>query len=422
MRSVGTGCEVARGGCRRCDHGGVTDPSATVSDPEVPALEVLLGPDARGVIEAVVAPLGGSVRDGRVRQVRYVPAKSVTVQYDVDVHVGDETSRTTLVASSGIPVPGDVVRLESSGIEIAAWVYPRDPFLPGLASATDATRVGELLADLGAPVPVVTLRRRAYRAGRRAVIEVDGRKVSLYLKVVRPSRVAALHDVHRSLVGHLPVPQSLGRSTELGVIALEALKGRPLRKAIGAESAELPSHGALVELLDRLPAIDRPAAAGPVKRISGHVRLISATMPELSDRLDAIAERVVAAPGEPTAPAHGDFHAGQVLVAGGRITGLVDVDTVGMGNRSDDYAGVLAQLSTLALTASHRSRLDRYGASLIDGFDRLVDPDGLRLRAAAAVVGFATGPFRVQMADWRAATEARVALAERWVRSTRSGG
>ena len=53
--------------------------------------------------------------------------------------------------------------------------------------------------------------------------------------------------------------------------------------------------------------------------------------------------------------------------------------------------------------------------SMIGAFDRLIDPSELRLRVAAAVLGFATGPFRVQHKNWRLETERRVSLAERWI-------
>jgi hypothetical protein len=43
----------------------------------------------------------------------------------------------------------------------------------------------------------------------------------------------------------------------------------------------------------------------------------------------------------------------------------------------------------------------------------------LRCAVADVVLGLATGPFRVVEADWPAATDARIALAERWVSSAR---
>jgi len=47
----------------------------------------------------------------------------------------------------------------------------------------------------------------------------------------------------------------------------------------------------------------------------------------------------------------------------------------------------------------------------------VTDPVSLRLRTAAVVLGLATGPFRVQEANWPAVTERRIALSEEWVLS-----
>lgn len=386
-------------------------------DPEVPALAMLLGPDNIDLLGVLTASSGGAISSVRVGQVRYVPAKSVTVQYEIDVQLGGTATRSTVVVASGLAIPDGVVRLESSGVEVAAWTYPYDPFLPGLPAAADAEQTAALLSELGADTQTVQLRRRAYRAGRRAVVEVIGDSASIYLKVVRPARVALLQEGHKKIAAHVPVPRSLGWSATLGIVALQALHGLPLRKAIEAGHRPLPHPLAIVELLDRIPTTDRPAGPGPLARTGDHVGLLGAILPELSPRLERLATAVSAAPPEEAVAVHGDLHSSQILTDGETVTGLVDVDTAGMGCRSDDLAGLLAQLSTLALTSPQRSHLDAYGASLITQFDPLVDPSGLRLRVAAAVLGFATGPFRVQLPQWPQDTEARIALAERWVES-----
>ena len=95
-------------------------PARIVTDSKLPAVASLLGPDAVGLLGALVEPLGGVVQALRIRQVRYTPATSVTVQYEADVQVGDQTTRTTLVVANGIEVPGEVVRLDADGIPVAA--------------------------------------------------------------------------------------------------------------------------------------------------------------------------------------------------------------------------------------------------------------------------------------------------------------
>jgi aminoglycoside phosphotransferase (APT) family kinase protein len=112
---------------------------------------------------------------------------------------------------------------------------------------------------------------------------------------------------------------------------------------------------------------------------------------------------------------HGDFHSSQVLVDAGRVVGLVDVDTAGVGQRTDDLANLIGQLSTLTLFSSQRRAIEAYIAQLLAHFDRITDPAALRLRVAAVVLGLATGPFRVQSNDWVEETWTRLALARKWV-------
>ncbi len=116
-------------------------------------------------------------------------------------------------------------------------------------------------------------------------------------------------------------------------------------------------------------------------------------------------------------PVHGDFHSSQILVRRRDVIGLIDVDTAGLGDRTNDLAVLLSHLATVALTTASRTKIERYGRSLIDAFDTLVDPATLRRKVAAAIVGLATGPFRVNSPRWPEQTERRVALAERWLES-----
>jgi hypothetical protein len=366
---------------------------------------------------------GGALTSIRTAQVRYVPHRSITVQYTAGVRWEDgRRTRETVVATAGGTLPEDVPVMAVDGLEVALWRFPLDPHLPGLASAVDRDRVGELLASLGAEPGQTQLRTRAYRAGRRAVVEVTGRRHRIYLKIVRPDRVAGLQQRHVSLAEHVRVPRSLGWSEAMGIIALEAIPGRPLRKALEARSRRLPDAAALVSLLDRFPALDAEVASlgGPCAHAATHGALLAAVAPELAGRVGAVVEAVSVLEPDEAVPVHGDFHAGQVLIDGSSISGLVDVDTAGSGNRADDLAVMLAHLSTLSLASPARSVIDGYGQALIEVFDAMTDPVRLRLRVAAAVVGLATGPFRVQESRWRTATERRVALAERWIASSGS--
>jgi aminoglycoside phosphotransferase (APT) family kinase protein len=124
--------------------------------------------------------------------------------------------------------------------------------------------------------------------------------------------------------------------------------------------------------------------------------------------------------GETLVAVHGDFHASQLLIDRGQIVGLVDVDTAGVGERVDDLAGILGQLATLGITAENPGAIKAYNAVLLTEFSRHVDGTSLRRRVAAVILGLATGPFRVQLADWPTATGRRIRLALRWLESAPS--
>jgi hypothetical protein len=238
------------------------------------------------------------------------------------------------------------------------------------------------------------------------------------LKVLRPSRAAALQEKHSVMAEHLPVPHSLGWSEEQGLIALQAMPGRTLRKALEAGKRRLPTGEQLITLLDAIPEGLGTAVKGPAERAGTSARLLGTVVPDLSDRVAGVVAAVSDVDTEPAVPVHGDFHSSQVLVRDAAVAGLIDVDTAGRGRRADDLAVMVAHLATLSLASKARRNIDRYGASLIAAFDRQVDPIDLRLRTAASILGFATGPFRVQQPHWEAAIEQRVALAEQWIDSS----
>ncbi len=393
---------------------------AHIADDAVPALAVLLGPEAEDVLSTVVEPQGGTLRSTKVTQIRYTPARSIVVTYQADVAwTGGRSSRGSLVATSGIAVPDGVPVVASGDVQIALWAYPNDPFLPGLATAANSERTRQLLSQLGIPAGDTRLRLRSYRPGRRAVIEVVAPRTRIFLKVVRLDRAQALQDNHASLATAVPVPHSHGWSKDQGLVALQAMPGKPLRRALESGTRKLPPAAQFTSLLDAFPAASTGAkqVVGPAARTGHHARLLKAVTPALGDRIDAIVERSGVAVLEDTVPVHGDFHSSQLLVRGVNVIGLIDVDTAGVGRRSDDLAVLLAHMSAVGLSTAARRGIDKYGAGLIKEFDSRVEPSALRRKVAAAILGFATGPFRVNQARWPAQTERRIALAERWIRS-----
>ena len=396
-------------------------PSTAVPPSWPPSLRVLLGEPGAQMWTAVLEPLAGRLRSLAATTVTLRPDGAATVRWSAVVDWADgRATRESLAATTGTAVPpgAAVLEGESDGrpVTVGLWRWPLDPALPGLAWAASAARTAERLAALGIDAGSPRLRLRAYRPGRRAVVEVSSPGGRWFLKVVRPSAAADLAARHAALAAAVPVPPVLA-ATDDGVVVLPGLPGTPMRAALTGDPAALPDPAALEALLDALPAVGtaRRDATDPVPRVRAHATVIGMTCPALAPRLDRLVAAVGAGAGEqPVVPVHGDFYEAQLLVSGGAVSGLLDVDTAGPGARIDDWATLVAHLVLLerivpgpAPVAAYRARVQALLAGRV--------PRGeLATRVAGVLVGLATGPFRMQQADWAAATEARVALAEEW--------
>ncbi|MGE2727062.1 phosphotransferase family protein [Mycolicibacterium pulveris] len=389
-----------------------------------PALDLLLGPHAPDVLTAALAEYGGELEHLQPGHVNVRPSGAATVMYWTVVRRADG-SRTTeiLAATTGghIPAGAAVVAGEHLGapVEVGIWRWPQDPALPALAAAADPG----VLCGLGlSATDVSDVQVRAYRPAQRAVLELHDGHRTWFLKVLRPSAVAQVRARHDLASPHLPVPP-VAACTGDGLIVLPEAPGTPLRDVL-ADGGELPPPDALEALLDALPA---ELAAMPPRR--SHLELVDEhaaalrwaaageadVLAELAELVDAL--HTVEHETGPVVPVHGDFYEGQLLTGGGRITGLVDLDTAGAGERIDEWAMLLAHLSGLDLEDRWHPTAGRYATEVLAHADRRVAPRQLRQRTAAALLGLATGPFRVQHPQWPEHTVARIELAKKWLAS-----
>ena len=390
-------------------------------DPAVwPAeLQLLLGEDAAGILAVAAETAGGELQSWRPRQVTHQPGRSTVVQFRADVAWPDgHATSETVVAATGARIPDGAAVLDDGTTKVAVWRWPIDPSLPGLARALDRDRITGLLDELGVDGGSIQLRVRAYRPGRRAVVEATGRRGRLFLKVVRPDRVEALHHTHRSMSAALPVPDSLGW-TDDGILVLPGLPGQTLRELLRSGRSQLPAPESIDALLDRLPA---ELATGPRRRdlltsAEHHAGVIASVQPALQGRLEDLLADLHGRDllGHELVPVHGDLYEAQLLVDRGELTGLLDVDTAGSGCRVEDIANLSAHLSVLALMSDRPKVIKRYGAAVLAHAEAHVDRADLRARIAAAVIGLGTGPFRVLEAHWPQATARRVDLAAEWL-------
>jgi Phosphotransferase enzyme family len=406
---------------------------ATIPAGWPPALHLLLGPAAGDLWSAVLGPLGGTPTALRPIGVSLQPDGAATAQYSADVAWTDgRATREVLAATTGsrIPPGAAVLTGEADGAEVTVgvWRWPLDPALPALGWAASSAGVGARLAGLGltdgAPP---RLRLRAYRPGRRAVVEATTPEGRWFLKIVRPGATDELVRRHRLLDGSVPVPPVLA-TTDDGVVVLPGLDGTPLRNLLSGDGAGLPDACALDAVLDALPPElaehrrgKRSAPGDALARVGAHAAVVAATAPELAARSSALADRLAGAePGEhPVVPVHGDFYESQLLVDGGRVVGLLDVDTAGAGARIDDWATLVAHLAVQTQVQADPRTTARWLAELLAVADRRWPRGQLDARVAAGIVGLATGPFRVQQRGWAARTEARLALAEHWAAGAR---
>jgi hypothetical protein len=381
---------------------------------------LLTGPDVGDLLGVAMHP--ARLLSWRARQVDHQPGGGCTAAYDVRVRWPDGRDTRERMAACVGNVPDGVTLLDDGTDRVGVWRFPYDPELPALAAAVDEAAVAGLLAGFGLGGGPVRLAVRAYRPRRRAVIEASGEHGRLFLKVVRPGRARRLHEHHRMLVAAgVPAAPSLGHTPD-GLLVLQALPGRTLRQVLWDGGPELPSGQAILGLLDRLPA---ELATGRRRRswaqkAPHYAAVVGAALPSAAERAAALAATIGAEGGRggPVVPVHGDLYEAQLLVAGDRVTGLLDIDTAGPGERLDDLACVLGHLSVLAdLYRPQATVINRLGARYLAVFERVADPADLRRRVAAVVLSLATGPHRVQEPGWPAATLRRLALAERWVES-----
>jgi hypothetical protein len=373
-----------------------------LEDPDLPAVGVLLGPDARGPLGAVVPEIG----EFRMRQVSWWPGRRITVRYQVK----SRERIPQIVACAGV-IPEGAAIVEADDVRIGLWSLPDDPVLPGLASALHPPSVKAMLGDIGIVTPTVSIVLRAYRPTRRAVVQVDTEAARIYLKLGRPRSVARLHETHKMMADILPVPTSLGYDADLGILVMPSGRGRTLRDTLDAGGA-LPSPQELDDLLAAIPfPREESGSRSPIEKLDGLRVLLDAIVPDQKSRIDDIVGRIGTEATREQVPGHRDFHDGQVLVEGGAVTGLLDVDTHGMADPADDPATMIGHLVSRRPHAQKPERIDAFVGELFEYWADRLDRWEIERRQAAVMLGLATGPFRVQQERWPSLVRERIARA-----------
>lgn len=400
--------------------------------PDADGSRLLTTNEVEPLLHAAVQHAGGQLVRWQLSHVDAQPNRSTTATYSAVVQwpsgqreelLGVSTragGRNTADERTHIFVDGDR--------EAAVWIYPHDPDLPGLARAAFPESAAQLFGPiLGAHLSPdqVELRMIGYRPRRRAVVRarvtVAGprgtQRIVFYTKVLREQLFHDVRHRHEMLLGAgIPAPR-IAAATPDCLLVLDELSGTPLSKAI-FEPRDPCTAEDLIGLLDAMPptVAQLPRRAPWADSIHYYTDMVVQALPELEPRLRWLANEIEHGLGPippGNEPTHGDFHEGQVHVRGGRICGVLDVDTIGPGRRADDLACMVAHLSTVQrMNAQQAARVRHLLATWVPVFDERVDPTELRLRAAAVVISLATGPYRSQEPNWRAETHDIVDAAE----------
>lgn len=404
-----------------------------VADAVLPAAAHLTGPRADRVLAAALDAVGGRLEKARAAQLQYRPGHDVVVRFESRVcwsgrGVVDETLLAAATAG-GPPVgtlPVEAIAPDGTTVSVGVWRWPFDPVVTGLTDAVTASTATDLLAGLASGR--VRLEVLAYRPTQRAVVRaVDDSGRVFYIKALPPAAVDELVDRHRRLLDSgVPVPTILRSDPARGLIVMRELAGPTIRERIKADHAHFPPAEEYEAVYNALTGVVLPEARpvdGRAATALRHAQMLATVLPverhrlrRLSDILGPAAERAARRSG-PTI--HGDLYEAQLITGRGsrrthRIVGVLDLDDAGPGDPLDDRATVIAHLIDRAIDGRGDSRrVVAYARSLRRSFAAQVDPVELDLVIAGALVGLATGPFRMQQARWGRAVRRRLSLASR---------
>lgn len=197
-----------------------------------------------------------------------------------------------------------------------------------------------------------------HRPERRAVVRTGEGEDLAFTKVVRPGRTADLarRMGQAAAVPGLLAPRVLATDEDAGTIEMSTLPGRTLhdRLTAGVPTGAARAVGEAVRTLHDAPDVagvtghDLGAEVDATRALFDLARTHHALEPRILDALDRDAARAAslvigAGPVRGRSLLHRDLHDKQLLVDDGRI-GMLDVDTLVMGDAALDLGNLLAHL------------------------------------------------------------------------------
>ena len=385
----------------------------------------------RGPLQDMLATRGLRLDEWKHLRSHHRPGGAVSALYRVScrprtgaaggpltLHVGVTTADAASAASAAA-----VSTARMAGLPLQLWLHPHDPVLVSLPWALDAGAVSRDVFGTGTPAQ---LSLAAYRPLRRAVVRAALPDRTAYLKLLPPALLPGLRRRHELLAASdVPAPVLLPTAAAAArdAVVLSALPGVPLFRLLAEDGTAAVPAETLLQLLDALPreAMDLPRRPAWAERAGIYARAAAAALPSethsIRELAAGIGEVLAAAPAGPLVPVHGDFHEGNLLVTGTRITGLLDVDGLGPGRRVDDLACLLGHLSVLA--AAHPERFGPAFGTYCLAFEETADPAALYARTAGVVLTLVAGARAGQGASRTRQARLRLATAQQLLRRAR---
>ena len=256
---------------------------------------LLTGPGAGPVLSAAVRHAGGELLSWALEHVDANPNQSTTATYLAKVSwpYGERTELLGVSArrgelsetDRGAEVFGDGNR------EVAVWIYPADPDLPGLKRAAYPEELAALVNEARLlPYPVtgddLELKIIGYRPRRRAVVRFTTGGNTFYIKAIRAKLFDEVLFRHRLLTtAGVPAPH-VAYTTDDQLMVLDALQGQALARAIFNPGDPCTAEQ-LIEVLDAMP----PSVAQLERRppwsdaVQHYAEIVSAALPEVRSDL-----------------------------------------------------------------------------------------------------------------------------------------
>lgn len=319
-----------------------------------------------------------------------------------------DTSGKRVEAETGF-VLGDPARPEAR-----IWLHPADPRLPALAPASFPDAAATLMGRLGVRIDR-TPELLVYRPGKRAMFRMRAGEHETYLKIVRPDASSSIVGLQEALrAGGVPVPPITGWS-ELGIVLTEPAAGDPLTSRLHELEPERLLDS-IESLREAMAGVDtgREARASLGERQDWYLERIRAALSRrepgvVDDLVGAVARAIASVDASDLVVAdrvrrtvHGDLHVGQLFVShadASVISGLIDIDTCGLGDPADDEAAFMGHLiASIAMAADDEARAAGFRRLLEAAAARWLQPDrpgALRVahRTAVHVLAHALAPI-----------------------------